>query len=813
MGNNTCIIWNINDVNYTNTFDNVIPPYKAVKLNQPLRSINLQGTNKEGLGLPDNNNFINPNNIWKDKTNSVIVFKGITNGLALWEYRKYLLTPLTEINEDLGNNNPTKDKQIIRWNNTLKKWEYVDHTVLNSPLSEINSSNLTKQTSEGYILMSKGGSTGLWKYFNLQEWITQMEQCCTDVTNRLEALEDAVEEANKTFNVIWKYIDKSYTESVKNNEYAKWGGSTSGINTVIAYVSTKDYEFDGEWNGFDYQNIAVTEEQILTAKLYKLYTVTWKSDETLLKTQKVRENTTVTYTEETPIKIGYTFNGWNPNPENTPITQNTTFIAKWIAKAVYIETNHPEISGKGDVEDPTTITYWAQVDNNIIADENVKLVVVSNDGLQFSEDLENSPKIVNGKWVKTITVAKNNEERLKSYTVKVIYDNIEKELTIKQQGKDWTPSFDYMVFKYDWDSDNSGADIDSATIINCNKIPITETTKLSDYYVGFPSTDNGKSRVILNGNKLNAVTKYLEWGGDTTKPGAEGACINFKQLCKDYAKTLVNQGIEEITVDIYARKYYSNISIKRLTISYDLYKGENGLNIDSNNTFIPNAGTTIVQNDLENSYTTQDIAGNISQGYINVKLLDTKIMSVIYNINTTSAKIVKHNPFETGATLLELLITGNITIYLDGEEIIRSIINTTKSDTGYSFDNYNPSPGTIYTLNKNISYNSEHNIIIEITNLTYTETITYYNGKTLYGDISHVFNINDQDVNRVYYYSESTGVSNESCPFNVNLEGNTLGNLKCTINTNVFIYTEVFQCSKETKARKERKNNWNRLFS
>lgn len=57
------------------------------------------------------------------------------------------------------------------------------------------------------------------------------------------------------------------------------------------------------------------------------YTITWKDEDTVLKTETVQEGETPSYGEENPSKEGYEFLGWEP--EVTPATEDAIYVAKW----------------------------------------------------------------------------------------------------------------------------------------------------------------------------------------------------------------------------------------------------------------------------------------------------------------------------------------------------------------------------------------------------------------------------------------------------------------------------------------------------
>ena len=82
-------------------------------------------------------------------------------------------------------------------------------------------------------------------------------------------------------------------------------------------------------------DLPITQNTIFTPQfnVIKLWTVTWQNwDNTLLYTELVENGKYATYVGETPTRpndaqYGYTFAGWQPNNETTPITSDTTFTA------------------------------------------------------------------------------------------------------------------------------------------------------------------------------------------------------------------------------------------------------------------------------------------------------------------------------------------------------------------------------------------------------------------------------------------------------------------------------------------------------
>lgn len=107
-------------------------------------------------------------------------------------------------------------------------------------------------------------------------------------------------------------------------------------------------------------------------------------------------------------------------------------------------------------------------------------------------------------------------------------ENKNKEIVdLNQLGLDMTPPFDYMVLRYDWGEDN-GRDFDSVTYISG-----TGNQEIDNKMVGYGFFD--KFYYGAHGNMVSYVGKskdkyYLSHGGDNTQSGAEGACINMKNV-------------------------------------------------------------------------------------------------------------------------------------------------------------------------------------------------------------------------------------------------------------------------------------------
>ena len=135
----------------------------------------------------------------------------------------------------------------------------------------------------------------------------------------------------------------AYTSS---NPYITY---TKGSFNLENYRPTRtDYSFKGWSNspGGAYVggSVTINSSIIYYALWQQLFTVTWNlqggniNGDTTNKTESVESGTTVSFTKYTPVKTGYTFNGWATSSTATSgsktgnsaaITADTTFYATW----------------------------------------------------------------------------------------------------------------------------------------------------------------------------------------------------------------------------------------------------------------------------------------------------------------------------------------------------------------------------------------------------------------------------------------------------------------------------------------------------
>ena len=453
------------------------------------------------------------------------------------------------------------------------------------------------------------------------------------------------------------------------------------------------------------------------------------------------------------------FDGWLCDDETVVISEDWTITTdhdcvvypKWVSVGLVAETNHGIISGDGDTdEDYTKIYYYLKGSDKA---ENVTLEKVAlEDGELEIQFTEISTIVENGKNIKTIKINANDVNSFRYYRFRAknnvdgTYSDI---VEIKQIGRQQIilPEFDYLTFTYNW-KDSDGSDLDSATVIRNSHIPITDSTTLDDYFVGFcGSTDS-------------EVEKYIKHGGDNTDSGAEGALINMQNLLnKDY----LSDGIKTLYCDIYANWYGERID-GNVSIDFNCYKGNTGMTIEEHK-FIPNEGTELIS-----SETISEI--NVyAQGFLNAYNYSVDAISQTYTKVATLEYDVKSK-----TSILSVIEEGgryinNIKVTIDGAE--------------YTDDDVT-APGVIYA-NRNVG-SSTNQYTISIFPLNYSE-----NGvsKTLNYNLDYMFcTITCQDadgkmkpINTVTnkWCSYSYNYNNGRINLTYNLQSNTFGkSRKCT---------------------------------
>ena len=157
-----------------------------------------------------------------------------------------------------------------------------------------------------------------------------------------------------TYTVTWKSDDGSTIDSIE----VEAGTVPAHADPAKAVGAQYTYTFSGWTDGKNYYAAgealpAVTCDVTYTAQYSTTvnnYTVTWKSGDTVLKTdENVPYGTTPTYDGDTPIKAsyenyGYVFSGWSP--EVNAVTGDITYTAQF-SQAVYVDKAEPYIDSNG----------------------------------------------------------------------------------------------------------------------------------------------------------------------------------------------------------------------------------------------------------------------------------------------------------------------------------------------------------------------------------------------------------------------------------------------------------------------------------
>ncbi len=131
-----------------------------------------------------------------------------------------------------------------------------------------------------------------------------------------------------------------------------------GIIEISSQIIALDYG--------DNECYIIVENQKGTKKTYTLnirrrplYLVNFDAQNGEFIPQQIIEEGSCAVKPENPTKSGYTFNGWNENIEKSPITENKTFIAKWIANEYTISFN----AGNNQNPEPVKIKSGEYIEN------------------------------------------------------------------------------------------------------------------------------------------------------------------------------------------------------------------------------------------------------------------------------------------------------------------------------------------------------------------------------------------------------------------------------------------------------------------
>lgn len=320
---------------------------------------------------------------------------------------------------------------------------------------------------------------------------------------------------------------------------------------------------------------------------------------------------------------------------------------------IYLTIDNPYISGVGGT---STFSYWA-VDNGTITNDNLELVFEPEGSADVEFQLGPVSKDPSGKVNRSITLPANNineTKELKFHARHVTTGSVSDTLVVSLLGKDMTilPDFDFFCFNYSWD-EAAGKDLDSATLVVGSNIPIVEEgsgNTLDDYFVGY----------MGNGNEVEEVKQYLKFGGDNTQSGAEGALVNFKEICN---RDLISQGVTKLYIYIYGNWYDKKIT-GDMTLSYRTYKGT-GM-IQEGYEFKPNSDTVLVTDTSRVINCNAFSSFNAPLDHIeNVKKFYSLLATIEYDVATSNAAF-KPNLTKSGRSIKGSVVFDGETINFDG---------------------------------------------------------------------------------------------------------------------------------------------------
>lgn len=229
------------------------------------------------------------------------------------------------------------DVKTIAAGGTIQKQTTIDGVTLTHPSFTVKQAANTKQASNPTstnlsVSVSptsfdyKGGSATLTatliKKFNVT-WTSGATS--TNPTN-----------TNVTSSTTFSGTYREYGQTQQNT--FSFTGNKPTIPNIQSSKTSRTYTFTGKYSS--YSDTATASQTGNTT----LYTVTWNLNggniggDTSNKTESVEYGSTVSFTKYTPVKTGYTFNGWSTSSTATSgsssgssshITANTTFYATW----------------------------------------------------------------------------------------------------------------------------------------------------------------------------------------------------------------------------------------------------------------------------------------------------------------------------------------------------------------------------------------------------------------------------------------------------------------------------------------------------
>ena len=343
-----------------------------------------------------------------------------------------------------------------------------------------------------------------------------------------------------------------------------------GEEIKISYWATEDNEIISD-------GVTITVLNTTTVSYSEISSGT-NTDGTKYKVFKIEENSGDS-SKLFQVQASYQYDEGEVKSEVLSLTQNIfSFEIVCITSTALI----PPTGGNAK------ITYYVKSGSDIITDGvELEILPATSDEPQptFSKSEGTNP--LTGNYTEFIIEAnpinKNKYIKARAKWAKYI-DRYSKEVVIRQVGQDATvlPDFDFFCFNYKWE-ENAGTDLDSMTIVEGTGIMI-DNRLLDEYSVGYN---------MYKGNHNKEVQKYLQWGGDNTSSGAEGAKINWKAICE---RDFITEGIYTIYAKIYGN-WYIEKKTGLVTINISTYKGT-GM-IQEGFTFVPDDNTVLVSKQEE----------------------------------------------------------------------------------------------------------------------------------------------------------------------------------------------------------------------
>ena len=525
--------------------------------------------------------------------------------------------------------------------------------------------------------------------------------------------------------------------------FVDYQGNTLYVDELIAgtkaeYVGetpTKptNYELQVKYEFKDWSpnvNMAIEDNTTFTPvfKEIAIYKVEWKNyDGTVLKTDYYDKGQYATYTGETPTRetdaqYVYTFSGWSPNPENTPINSNQVFTAgyslKALCKITWVNYDGTVLLEKGvgqgedavyDGETPTrpndaqyknyVFTGWDKDTTNVTGNMTVTA--------QFTGTLQKYSVFwyVDGELMET-------DVGVEYGTVGVTYDGV-------------TPEKDGFEFK-GWSlQENSNEIVDITNFVVTNDTNLYAVFGIITYTVNFY---NGET--LLQTIKVEIGNDAIYTGETPTHPtspndfefiGWSPEPINITSNTDCFAQYKSLKEPLEVTVKITTTSFTPEF----------LFYGKGNVTIDWGDGEI-----TTYSNSLDFAFNPKKNNAYSIEGIYNIKIILDKDMAIgslfanyaapninphITNVKLPSTlKIIGHGAFQNCSQLVNIEIPNSVTSIGNHAFYNCSLIESIEI------------PNSVTSIGNNAFNNCSQLVNIEIPNgVTSIEYNTFYNCKAL----------------------------------------------------------------------------------